>query len=148
MADWSYEFAAVKTPKGLVFSSRDFYERAIAQLGDGEAVTVKVSKQVDKRSVRQNKWIWGVAYPLIAEHLGYDAHEHEQLHYDLLSVRFGTHAIQPKIPGAPPRIEPVRTSSQLTVTEFSDYMEWLCRYAAQEFDVVLPLPDETLMGAR
>jgi hypothetical protein len=26
--------------------------------------------------------------------------------------------------------------------EFSDYMEWLVRFGAEKFDVVIPLPDE------
>lgn len=108
----------------------------------GQQVVVSVDKRSRKRSTVQNNWIWGVAYPLIAEHCGYDAHEIESLHYDLLSVRFGTKAIAPLIDGAPPRIVPTRTSSDLTTKEFSDYMDWIVRFAAEKFDVVLPLPDE------
>ena len=37
---WSYEFAAVKTLTGLVFSSRAYFDRAISTLGDGEEVIV------------------------------------------------------------------------------------------------------------
>ena len=104
---------------------------------------VEIRERKSQRSLEQNRWIWGVAYPLIAEHCGYDHHDHESLHYDLLAVRFGTKAVTPMIPTAPPRIVPVKTSSELTVKEFSDYMDWLVRYAAQTFDVVIPLPDET-----
>jgi hypothetical protein len=110
----------------------------------GKEVVVTVELPTRKRSLAQNRWLWGKALPPIAEHCGYDAHEHERLHYDLLSVRFGTHAIQPLIPGAPPRIVPVKTSSELTTKEFAEYMEWLVRYAASEFNVVLELPDEML----
>lgn len=114
----------------------------ISQHFRGREFTLTVKAKTSKRSNAQNAWHWGVAIPLIADHLGYDRHEHDQLHYDLLSVRFGTKAIPPLVPGAPPRIEPQRTSSDLTVQEFSDYMDWLVRYAAQEFGVVIPLPDE------
>src|SRR5690606_26814880 len=110
----------------------------------GHEVVVTVQRKTRKRSLEQNAWLWGVALPLIAEHLGYDRHELDDLHYDLLSVRFGTKAVAPRVPGAPPRIVPSRTSADMTTTEFSDYMDWLVRYAAQEFGVVIPLPDDTL----
>jgi len=119
----------------------DYVTRTFA----GKGFVMDVKPVETKRSLAQNRWIWGQAYPLIAEHLGYDRHEHEQLHYDLLSVRFGTEAVIPKLPGALPRIVPKRTSSNLTVAEFSDYMDWLVRYAATEFGVVLPLPDDEPM---
>ena len=108
----------------------------------GKEVVVTVTRKTRQRSAQQNKWLWGCAYPLIAEHCGYDEHEHEQLHYDLLSVRFGTVAVQPLVPGAPPRIVPAFTSSQLTTTDMAAYMEWLVRFAAEKFGVVIPLPDE------
>jgi hypothetical protein len=108
----------------------------------GASVTVTIEKTKATRSAAQLRWLWGRALPLIADHCGYDAHEIEHLHYDLLAVRFGTQAIAPLLTGAPPRIVPTRTSSDLTVAEFSDYMDWLVRYAAEHLGVVLPLPDE------
>jgi hypothetical protein len=108
----------------------------------GHEVTVTITRRRRKRSLAQNRWLWGVAMPLIADHCGDDAHEHERLHYDLLSVRYGTTAISPLVPNAPPRIVPAKTSSQLTTVEFSDYMDWLVRYAADTLGVVLPLPDD------
>src|SRR5690606_4825484 len=66
----------------------------------GHEVVVTVQRKTRKRSLEQNAWLWGVALPLIAEHLGYDRHEHDDLHYDLLSVRFGTKAVAPRVPGA------------------------------------------------
>ncbi len=110
----------------------------------GKPCVVTVSRKQTKRSLAQNRWHWGVAIPLIAEHCGYDHHEHEALHYDLLAVRFGTKAVTPLIPEAPPRIVPSKTSSELNTIEFSDYMDWLIRYAAEKFDVVIPFPNEVL----
>jgi hypothetical protein len=108
----------------------------------GREVTLTLTERKRKRSLEQNAWLWGVALPAIAEHCGYDHHEHERLHYDLLAVRFGTVAVAPLIPGAPPRIVPAQTSSPMNTREFSDYMEWLVRYAAETFGIVIPLPDE------
>lgn len=106
-----------------------------------------------KRSAEQNAWLWGIALPLIAESCGYDDHEHERLHYDLLAIRFGTVEVAPALPGVPSRVMPTRTSSHLTTKEFAEYMEWLVRYAAEpgnlcERGIVIPLPNEPREGER
>lgn len=129
----------------LVLNDPRAFKR-FAKTLSGERVTVTLTKAKSKRSLDQNAWIWGVAYPLIAEHCGNDHHEHEQLHYDLLSVRYGTVAIAPMVPGAQPRIVPAKTTSSMTTTEFSEYMEWLARFAAEKLDVVIPLPDDANTG--
>lgn len=116
--------------------------KAVFEMFKGQDVCVSVQRRDKQRSAEQNAWLWGFALPAIAEHCGYDEHEHERLHYDLLSVRFGTTAVAPLVDGAPPRIVPTRTSSQLSIKEFSDYMEWLVRYAADKFNVTLTLPSE------
>jgi len=139
----SRDFLAFVDDDGrLGVSDRTGFRAYLRQFA-GKNVIVSVNEPSKKRSLAQNRWLWGQALPLIAEHCGYDRHEHERLHYDLLSVRFGTTAVAPLITGAPPRIVPTRTSSELTTAEFSDYMDWLTRYAAETFDVILPLPDES-----
>jgi hypothetical protein len=114
----------------------------IRQHFKGKDFTLTVKARETKRSLAQNRMWWGHILPAIAEHCGYDHHEHEHLHYDILAVRFGTEAIPPLLPGAPPRIEPKRTSSQLSVKEFNELIEWTVRWAAQQFGLVIDLPDE------
>jgi hypothetical protein len=108
----------------------------------GASVTVTIEKTKATRSAAQLRWLWGRALPLIADHCGYDAHELERLHYDLLAVRFGTHAEVPLLAAAPPRIVPRMSTRDLSVGEMSLYMDWLVRYAADSLGVVVPLPDE------
>jgi hypothetical protein len=131
----------------FVLENQRQFRAAVAEKFKGRTVTVTVARETRKRSLAQNAWLWGVALPLIAEYLGYDHHEHERLHYDLLSVRFGTVAVAPLVDGAQPRIVPKKTSSELTTAEFTEYMEWLLRFAADKWGVVLPLPDERQIGA-
>jgi hypothetical protein len=102
-------------------------------------VTVVVKRRASQRSLDQNAWIWGVAYPEIAEALGYDSHEINDLHYALVAKCFGEHF--DKRVGA---MVPNKRSSHLTTREFSDYMEWLVRFAAMECGgIVVPLPGES-----
>lgn len=98
-------------------------------------VVVRLAKS--KRSLDQNAWIWGVAYPLLAETLGYDYEERDALHYALVAKCFGTNYDE--------RLKadlPKKRSSKLSTKEFSEYMEWLVRFAAKEFECVIPLPGE------
>lgn len=125
---------SVDAPKALADYIRQHYT--------GREFVLTVKALESKRSLAQNRLWWGHILPAIAEHCGYDHHEHEHLHYDILSVRFGTEAIAPLIPGAQPRIEPKRTSSQLSVKEFNELIEWTVRWAAQQFGLVIDLPDE------
>lgn len=103
----------------------------------GQRVDVVVRKHRNKRSDKQNAWWWSIAVPLIAHELGYDKHEHEELHYALVAKCFGTHVDQ--------RLGlevPNKRSSALTTVEFSELMEWAVRWAATEHGINVPLPGE------
>ena len=102
-------------------------------------VVVTITRPKSIRSLDQNAWIWGVAYPVIAEAIGYDLHEHEDLHYALVAKCFGEHF--DKRVGA---MVPNKRSSKLSTKEFSEYMEWLVRFAAIDLGgIVVPLPGES-----
>lgn len=104
----------------------------------GADAELVVRKRKSRRSLDQNAWAWGVAYPVIAESLGYDSHEIEDLHYALVAKWGGEHF--DKRIGA---MVPNKRSSKLSTKEFSDYIEWLVRYAAESLDCVVPLPGES-----
>lgn len=99
---------------------------------------VEIRHHRAKRSLDQNAWVWGVAYPPMAKALGYEPHELEELHYGLVAKWGGEHfdkRLREMVPN--------KRSSNLTTKEFSDYMEWLVRFAAKECGgVLITLPDE------
>lgn len=138
-------FHAVVTDDGLRLEFEPAEKRLRAQwllTLSGQAVDVVVRKHRRQRSDRQNRWWWGIAVPLIAADLGYDRHEHEQVHYALVAKCFGTHA-DAKLGVEVPNVR----SSTLTTTEFSELMEWAVRWAATERGIVLPLPDDAEAAA-
>jgi len=105
-----------------------------------QTVQVTVKKRGTQRSLDQNAWAWGVAYPIIAEEIGYDRHEHDELHYALVAKCFGEHF--DKRVGA---MVPNKRSSKLTTKEFSEYMDWLVRFAATDLGgILVPLPGESV----
>ena len=119
----------------VVFDRPQDLRRYLSTLSEAR-VEVVGRRQRAQRSLPQNAWLW-MANALIADALGYDRHEVEALHYALLGKRFGV-----RTDGPTGLSLPVRTSSQLTTAEMSDYMEWLVRFAASELGVVVPLPGE------
>jgi hypothetical protein len=87
---------------------------------DGQRVTVTVSKA--QRSAAQNRYYQGVVVPVLAEHIGYEQPEmHEVLKGEFLP--YGT-----------------RSTTDLTAAEFTDYVERICRWAAEKLDCVIPPP--------
>lgn len=144
MGTWSYEFSAVKASSGLVFTSRPYFDRAISTLGDGEEVVVTVAKKQDRRSLAANRALWGPIYSQlidgIAEQVGYDKHDKsgkEQLHEGPLML-FGGTVVDP----ITKREVAKERSSQMTVARFSEFMEWIARWAATEHGVVVVMPGE------
>lgn len=131
----------------IALPDRKGFERFVRASFLGREFVIEVRDKTNQRSHAQLRWWWGVALPAIAESCGYDAHEHEQLHEDILSVRFGTHAIAPRVPGASPRIEPTKRTRDLSTKEMAELMEWLARWAADTLNVVLPLPNEWMEAA-
>lgn len=103
----------------------------------GKDVDVIVKVHRNQRSLDQNAWHWGIAVPIIADALGYDKDEHDELHYALVAKCFGTHA-DARLGADVPNVR----SSKLTTAQFSEFMEWEVRWAAKEHGIIVPLPNE------
>lgn len=135
----THVFRAVPSSDGRLDLSPDERARMVAALRNlaGKPVELEIRRAKHQRSLDQNAWTWGVAYPQLAEALGYEQSEIEDLHYGLVAKWGGEHF--DKRMG---QMVPNKRSSKLTTTEFSDYMEWLVRFAAQTAGVYIELPDE------
>lgn len=121
---------------GLLVDSPLTFRAHLLRLRE-KRVEVIVRRERSQRSLNQNAWVWGVAYPLLAETLGYDMDERDDLHYALVEKCFGSHP-DPRLGASVPNVR----SSNLSTKEFSEYMEWLVRFAAKEFSCIIPLPNE------
>ncbi len=104
----------------------------------GKAVDVVVRPHRNQRSLDQNRWWFGIAVPLIAHELGYEKHEHEDVHYALVAKCFGK-KYDERIGEDVPKVR----SSHLTTVQFSELMEWAVRFAAKDLGIVVPLPGES-----
>ena len=113
----------------ICLERRDEFAAHIASL-DGKSVELTLRRAKSKRSTNQNAYSWGVVIALFAEHCGYSPEEmHEALKWQLLQKHdAGT-------------LPTVRSTSELSVLEFQEYVENVRMLAAQ-MSVVIPGPGE------
>ncbi len=106
--------------------------RALLETLEGKRISVRVTRYFPGRSLSQNRFLWGVVYPMLGDHLGYDK---EELH-DAMKHRFLRDREHEK-----DGLVRVRSTSKLTTVEFNEYIERVRRFAA-EYGVVIPDPGE------
>jgi hypothetical protein len=94
-------------------------------------VRVVVDKPKNKRSLKQNSFLWGVVYKLISEETGYNT---DQIHA-LMKQMFGE-----KETVCLGRV-PISTT-KYTVEQFSEYWEKIQRWAAEFLDLHIPDPEK------
>jgi len=110
-------------------------------------VTIEPAKR--ERSESQNAYLWAVPNKMISEVTGYEA---EEVHEYLCGQYWGWKDKRvPKTPRNPEGVEsvPVRTTTRneqgkrdvLKAKAFSDYVDFVQRFAAKKLNLVIPDPD-------
>ena len=132
-------------------------ERAIAELlpllrlfAEGKPVNVKVSVAKPDRTPWQNRYLWGVAYALLAPAVGF---EPEEVHEYLVGSFFGWR--EKRLPGGRVQQVPIRTTTTdadgnpdlLDGDEFWRFVEFVQRVGARQ-GVVIPDPDPEMSQRR
>lgn len=93
-----------------------------------------------RRSHEQNRYLWGVAYATVLQHLpGWDA---EDVHEYFLGEWSGWETLEGF---GRKRLRPVRRSSRLSTVEFSDFVGFIQRTMAER-GVIIPDPGEMSDG--
>ena len=114
----------------------------LSRLPADKAWRVSVTEQKRRRTNQQNRYLWGVAYPAIltggGEALrGWDA---EDIHEFMLGECFGWETVEGF---GKRRLKPLKRSAKLGTLEFSDFVAFIQRKAA-EFGVYVPDPEGDL----
>jgi hypothetical protein len=104
----------------------------VQTFNEGQDVELILRKFRRKRTLPQNSYLWGVVYPLLGEHCGYDS---EEIHAACKErfLRDRAHEVNGLIK--------VRSSTSLDTVEMTEYIESVRRLAA-EMGVVIPSPGE------
>jgi hypothetical protein len=114
----------------------------ISELPNEKAFQVQIEPYKRKRSTQQNAYLWGVCYPTILREggealRGWDS---EDLHRYFLIDHFGSEVIEGF---GTKRHKPLRTSSKLSTTEFSDFVAHIQRKTS-ELGIYIPDPGQEL----
>ena len=113
----------------LSFNNLQQFTDYLKSLGE-KSVEIIVRKIIRIRSNNQNRYYWGVVVPLLVNATGYTTEEmHEAL--KMLFLKDLTR-----------KIPTLRSTADLTTTEFEDYLGKVRMWAAQELSCVIPDPNE------
>lgn len=121
----------------------------LAGLDELVAWNVTIEPVKHERSASQNAYLWAVPNKMISDATGYEV---EEVHEYLCGQHFGWKDKRvPKTPRNPSGVEsvPIRTTTTdergkrnvLTTTQFSDYVDFVQRFAAKKLGLVIPDPD-------
>ena len=100
---------------------------------------VLVTEKKPTRSLQQNALLWALYDDIVR--LGGEkmaGWERKDLHEFFLGEHYGWDRLEGM---KRPRLKPLRRSSAMSKTEFSEHLEYICRYMSQQ-GVVLELPGE------
>lgn len=102
------------------------------------------NKEARLRSISENKYYWGVVLDILSEELGYTKTEmHEILKHLFL---FNVVCLNKKN-GEKQFVNTVKSSSELSVAEFEEYLGQIRTYASVELGIWIPEPNESISSS-
>lgn len=110
---------------------------------EGKRVTVEVKRFQKKRSDPQNKYYWKVVVKMVMDAMSYDEEDKELVHeklkwecnYEMRVVGKGADRKEVRAP---------MSTAILSTVEFENYEERCRRWAANELNIYIPLPNEVV----
>lgn len=127
---------------GILKRNRNLLIDAIKSF-EGKQVIVTIEKAKKKRSNPQNSFWHGVVIPIMQQALKDAGHlmTNEQTH-ELLKLRFLKETILVNESGE--YIERVKSTTELTTTQFMELISEVQRFAVEYFNVIVPDPNENI----
>lgn len=113
-------------------------------LYEGKDLLITFEKIKKKRSNQQNAYYWGIVIVIIKSALkstGNNLSENDV--HDLLRLKFLKETIAIKEETGEV-IERVKSTTELTTSQFMDYIAEIQQFAAEYFDVIIPDPNEEI----
>jgi hypothetical protein len=142
--------AFVEQGRGLVISDDDTRRWAVLMRAlAGQRVFVTIEEWKRQRTLAQNAWYWGIVVPSMATEMTRQASEqdpgwnnglplsNEQCHVLLKRAFLGIVET--------PLGQTVKDSHTLSTAEFSEFCERIIAFAASEWGMVIPTPNENWM---
>lgn len=99
---------------------------------------IEIKRDRDTRSGKQNRYYHGCIIPILSDFTGFT---HEEMH-EVLKVKFLKYHLVIEATGE--QVECIKSTTDLDTYEFEQFTENIRRWAAQDLEVVVPLPNEVL----
>lgn len=102
-------------------------------------------KDMRKRSLPQNDYYWGVVVPMCRQGLydaGYDEVKTSLDSHEVLKHLFLKKEVTNKSTGEVLTLD--GSSKDLSIPEFNEYIENICKWAAEYLSIVIPSPNEAM----
>ncbi len=129
-------FSGVVDPRGVLrLDARSVLAAYLKRLAN-KPVELIVRVKRRQRSRNQNAWYWAVIVPMIAEHCGYQPHEHDALHDELVRMHLG---LRPE--PNPLKLRISTSDPDMSTADFAEYCEQVRIWAAADLGVVIPDPE-------
>jgi hypothetical protein len=126
------KFHGVVKQGRIKFDSPEKYLVYLAGL-EGKRIELTLHKERNSRSNQQNKFYWGIVIEILGEHFGYTP---EEMHEELKRKFNPVHS----------KIDPEASfggsTTKLSTVEFIDYIDRITRWAASEYQIYIPDPNE------
>ena len=100
----------------LIVKSQRWYQHQLNKFRNGESVSLMIHNERPKRTERQNRYIWGAFYPLVAKETG--EQNLVRLH-ELFKGMFLTEGVV-EVLGKKVRMK--KSTTELSKSEFSEYI--------------------------
>jgi hypothetical protein len=98
-------------------------------------IEIVLRKRKRQRSRSQNGYWWSVVIPMVAEACGYQRHEHEAVHDELIRVLVGLK------PDSNPALQIRVSTTEMDTQDFNTLIESVQIFAAEKMGIVIPDPD-------
>jgi hypothetical protein len=143
-----FSIRATKRGGKIALSDEAKYKRLASRLPDGE-YDVTIEKHVSRRSNQQNKYFHAVVVPMLAEYWGLDPDMRSdfeeakaliKLHCNAKTVELLNHET-----GESKDVTIGGSTSALDKEQWAKFIERCQRWAAEQFNVVIPDPDSEWM---
>lgn len=111
---------------------------------EGKEITITIEKAKKQRSNCQNAYYWGIVIVILKSCLkstGNNLSDNDV--HDLLRLKFLKETISIKEETGEV-IERVKSTTELTTTQFMDYIAEIQQFSAEYFDVIIPDPNSEI----
>jgi len=124
----------------VVIYDRESYDKLVAKL-EGKRITLSLDKIKNPRSLDQNSYYFGVMIATLAKEFGYREDEKDDIH-EALKRKFLKRSRVFEKGNKRELVEFAKSTTALDTLDFEKYTENIRIWAAVEFGIRIPLPNE------